>query len=321
MRSGRGCTPARIGQHWPLFSVCLLAASGLLFAFMAGHYPAWAAAEAARAAGCEGAAGELAVRCWRSAVLQLPAATGPAFLRDVLLAAPPRQAAATATSPSTAAAGLSFSSAYLRLWGGRTAAELHAGQAYRWLTAPLLHTDVRHLAANLALFAALGCQMEVKYGTVRLLAVWLLAAVGGELLSVAAEDPCRQVVGLSGGDFGLLGLFCADALLNFKTVRRPILRCTAIAILLGFLIYTLAVHQGSVSAMTHLGGLLCGLLPSLLVLPRLASERAEAAWPALGGAAVLTWFTVLPAWVYRVRLPAAAEACGAAAEAGAGGSA
>ncbi len=68
--------------------------------------------------------------------------------------------------------------------------------------------------------------------------------------------------------------------------------------------------QSHISHMSHVGGLLCGLLPGLLVLPRLGSERWEAAWPALGALGVATWFAVLPAWVYAVRLPQAVRQCG-----------
>ncbi len=247
-----------------------------------------------------------------------------------------------------------------------------------------MHTDSRHLAANLLLFLGLSALLETKYGSVRLAAVWLAAVVGGGLLSAATEDPCqlvggvgrgrlggghraagaaagrlvhqdrnelrgygrgcsrradpdpaicrlrtatnhgvvcstatalilkvqkpinrgwhpgptgftgldsarttagdapargapctpaarpatcpadhtcmprrdgrfppppcpplpcRQVVGCSGGDFGLLGLFLADTLMGWGALRRPILRCALVAVLLGLLLATLAQQQ------------------------------------------------------------------------------
>lgn len=63
--------------------------------------------------------------------------------------------------------------------------------------------------------------------------------------------------------------------------------------------------------MSHLGGLLCGLLPSFLILPRLGSERWEAAWPLVGFTSILVWFSVLPAFVYTQRLPGVGERCAA----------
>jgi hypothetical protein len=68
--------------------------------------------------------------------------------------------------------------------------------------------------------------------------------------------------------------------------------------------------QAGISHASHLGGLLCGLAPALLLLPRLGSERWEAAAPALGGLALAVWFSVLPAWVYAARLPGLGGACG-----------
>ncbi|PNH07798.1 Folate-biopterin transporter 1, chloroplastic [Tetrabaena socialis] len=147
--------------------------------------------------------------------------TGPAYLGPVLRGRP------------------SFSTTFLRAWGGRYAPDLQRGQFYRWLTSQVPHLNSHHLGANLALLAALGGPLERKYGTVRVVAVWTAAVVGGQLLSTAVEDTCRMVVGCSGGVFGLLGLFAADILLNFRTMRRPILRCAVVAVLVGLLLYAL----------------------------------------------------------------------------------
>ena len=170
--------------------------------------------------------------------------------------------------------------------------------------------DFRHCAANLALTAALGLGLEVRYGAARVAAVWLAAAVGGGLLSAAVESPCRvvgalacvrwsvherawsllsrapiaaplspsihlhtlqlyalsavivvrayshtcfvswlpplrvpQVVGASGGAFGLLGLFAADTALHWRRLRRPMLRCALVGVLLGLLVFALAAQQ------------------------------------------------------------------------------
>lgn len=84
------------------------------------------------------------------------------------------------------------------LWEAETAAACHALFPCRWLSCQLVHTDSRHLAANLLLFLGLSALLETKYGSVRLAAVWLAAVVGGGLLSAATEDPC-QLVGGTGG--------------------------------------------------------------------------------------------------------------------------
>lgn len=47
-----------------------------------------------------------------------------------------------------------------------------------------------------------------------------LAHHAGSLFSAAFEDPCIAVVGASGGVFGVVGLFIADMIMNFKHIRR-----------------------------------------------------------------------------------------------------
>lgn len=54
----------------------------------------------------------------------------------------------------------------------------------------------------------------------------------------------------------------------------------------------------------HLGGLLCGLFPSFLILPNFKSERWEAALPVLGLAAMFVVFVFFPTYIYEVHLPA-----------------
>lgn len=59
-----------------------------------------------------------------------------------------------------------------------------------------------------------------------------------------------------------------------------------------------ACPQPFVSAYSHVGGLLCGSLPALLILPSLGSERWEAALPIFGGSGLLIYFAVLLTWLY-----------------------
>lgn len=45
-------------------------------------------------------------------------------------------------------------------------------------------------------------------------------AAAGNLFSAAFESTCIAVVGASGGVFGVMGLFIADMIMNFKTITR-----------------------------------------------------------------------------------------------------
>ena len=199
---------------------------------------------------------------------------------------------------------------FLRDWGSRYAPDLAAGQAFRWFTSQFVHVDINHVLSNMLLFFVLSMWMEIKYGTARIVVVWFVSILGAGFLSAAIESPCVQVVGASGGVSGLVGLFIADMVLNFETVTRPIMRCVSAAILLGYFGYSAITNKQS-SNISHAGGLLCGLLPSFLILPNLKSERWEAALPLVGVLCVLGFFVVLPVWLYTVRFDGVIERCAA----------
>ena len=61
--------------------------------------------------------------------------------------------------------------------------------------------------------------------------------------------------------------------------------------------------QPQVSHFSHLGGLVCGLLPTFLVLPNKQTDTLQRVLPALGLVSLVVWFTVLPIWVYRQVFP------------------
>lgn len=45
-------------------------------------------------------------------------------------------------------------------------------------------------------------------------------AAAGNFFSAAFEDTCLALVGASGGVFGMVGLFIADMVVNFSTIKR-----------------------------------------------------------------------------------------------------
>lgn len=116
--------------------------------------------------------------------------------------------------------------------------------------------------------------------------------------SAVLEDPCTAVVGASGGVFGLMGLFTADMVLNFRTMSRPILHGLIITVFLLYFVITASMSDGSTSHLSHLGGLVCGLFPAFLFLPDLRKERVEAWFPILGGTVILLVFITLPTYFY-----------------------
>lgn len=176
-------------------------------------------------------------------------------------------------------ASRTFSFEFLNTWGGRFAPKLDEGQWWRWVTSLLLHQSSMHLVSNLALFLVLSCYLESLYSVLRVLPIWLVAGVAGNMISAFFDAPCTIVVGASGTVFGLLGMFLADAALNFESIRLLWLRmlgmaaCVALMVTLQLTDKKLA-QVGSVSQASHIGGFLAGLAASLLLLPDFKARRA-----------------------------------------------
>ncbi len=59
--------------------------------------------------------------------------------------------------------------------------------------AGLLHTDFMHLAGSLLPWAVLACLLELNYGSVRVVMLWLVSLLGGAFASAVLDPPCQVV--------------------------------------------------------------------------------------------------------------------------------
>ena len=132
------------------------------------------------------------------------------------------------------------------------------GEWWRVATAALLHGSWLHLLLNLASLWVVGEWAEWVWGSVRTLVVFLLAAAGGGLASLAwAEAP--MVVGASGGVLGIAGGLLAAKVMGTAAAQQRLapLRGRALA---GSLIVLLIL--GTVVPVMaqagHIGGLWVG---------------------------------------------------------------
>jgi membrane associated rhomboid family serine protease len=103
-------------------------------------------------------------------------------------------------------------------------AQLAYVQPWRLLTT-LVHASIFHIAFNMLALWALGRSLEPLLGRWRFLALYLLSALGGSVLT-ALLAPNTWVVGASGAVWGLLGAM-------FVIGRHLGANVTAIAVLLG----------------------------------------------------------------------------------------
>lgn len=126
------------------------------------------------------------------------------------------------------------------------------GEYYRLFTSAFLHAGVFHLLMNMFALAQLGPLIEAALGRVRFLALYLLSALGGSVLSFVLSDPLQLGVGASGAIFGLFGAY-------YVLVRRVGGDTRSIATLLVInLVITFAVPI--IDWRAHLGGLVTGAL-------------------------------------------------------------
>ncbi|GAB3206256.1 rhomboid family intramembrane serine protease [Marinactinospora thermotolerans] len=144
--------------------------------------------------------------------------------------------------------GWSPVTAQFAMWGGGV---LYHDQWYRLLTSALLHGSIMHLLFNGFAMYVLGPQLESWLGHWRFLALWVLSAIGGSMLTLVA-DPGQVSVGASGAIFGLFGA----VLLIGRRLRldtRFILGLLAVNLLITFLV-------PAISWTAHIGGLVSGLV-------------------------------------------------------------
>lgn len=104
------------------------------------------------------------------------------------------------------------------------------------------------------------------------------AGIGANLVSATFEKTCTLLVGASGAVFGFMGLFVADLMINFESISWPFLRVLIILLFVVFFVANAIIDSSPqrVSHASHIGGLVCGLFPSLLFLPNLRNKRLKA---------------------------------------------
>lgn len=152
-------------------------------------------------------------------------------------------------------------------------------EPWRMLTTALVHSQrsIFHLLFNMYSLFVLGPLLESFIGRARLLAVYVLSAVGGSV-AVLYLAPATFVIGASGAIFGLFGaFFIVQRRLGGSSIQFIVL--IGLNLGLGFIV-------PGISWQAHVGGLLVGVLVALVLVRtrRTGQQRAQVA--ALAGIAV-----------------------------------
>ena len=153
-------------------------------------------------------------------------------------------------------------------WGGDFGpATLGAHQYWRLLASCFLHFGIIHIGMNMYVLFQIGPFIEVTFGRVRYLLVYLIAGLLGSVTSVVVH-PVAVGAGASGAIFGLYGAVFAFLLRNRSTLDPAATK--SIARSAGIFVFYNVVY-GSVSRGTdlsaHFGGLVAGFLAGLALTP------------------------------------------------------
>lgn len=147
---------------------------------------------------------------------------------------------------------------------GLTKIGLHAHDAYRFLTATLMHGGIMHIVMNAFSLFILGMILEALIGGAGVALVFTISALGGSMLSFACS--AQTTVGASGGIMGLLG--CLIVLgFRFREILPPgYVRRMIYAAVLTLLTGLAARHV--IDNAAHAGGLFTGAALGWLLIRR-----------------------------------------------------
>ena len=156
-------------------------------------------------------------------------------------------------------------------WGSNYGQRTLTGEWWRLLTSTFIHFGLLHLVVNMVALAQAGPIVERLYGSARFLALYVFAALFGELTSLLWH-PLANGAGASGAIFGVFGGLLAF-ILNprnavpaavMKSIRKRVVPIVLLNLAFGALYL-------NIDNAAHIGGLVGGALIGLLLarpLPR-----------------------------------------------------
>jgi membrane associated rhomboid family serine protease len=140
------------------------------------------------------------------------------------------------------------------------------GEWWRLITAAFLHLGVLHIVFNMYALWLFGPIIEQMYGHVEFAVIYVLCALGGNVLTILAA-PDQAALGASGAIFGLFGLAFVVSrrrhLLLGPEARAMLSRVGTLLVLNLIITFTIP----AISWTGHVGGLVVGAVIGLLLGP------------------------------------------------------
>ncbi|WP_340559704.1 rhomboid family intramembrane serine protease [Streptomyces sp. GSL17-111] len=167
--------------------------------------------------------------------------------------------------------------------GGLQIVGVADGEWYRLLSSAFLHSEFWHIGVNMMALWFLGPPLEAALGRLRFVALYLLSALGGSVVSYVLVAQNQPSLGASGAIFGLFGA-TAVLMRRLNYDLRPIFVLLAINLVIGF------IPGLRVAWQAHLGGLIIGAVFAFALIHAPRKGRALVQWGTCGvllGALVL----------------------------------
>jgi rhomboid protease GluP len=163
----------------------------------------------------------------------------------------------------------------LEAHGALVGVDVLAGEWWRIFTAAFLHGSDLHILFNMFALWQVGNFIESVMGAPRMLAIYLISALGSGLL-VTYATPTSATVGASGAIFGLFGAIVALGL-RLGPQGGALVRQSVGVIVLNLLI---GFTVPNISNAGHIGGLIAGFLSGMLLYRPPRTPRGPAYAPA-----------------------------------------
>ena len=177
-----------------------------------------------------------------------------------------------------------ISGAVLQRLGASLPLPYNLAQPWRFVTAVFLHGSILHIVFNMWVLMDIGPQIEELYGSARYLFIYVLAGIGGYVVSSAIGNVS---VGGSGALLGLIGVLLAITM-GRRSAGMQMLRTQLIRWLIYLLIWGLVVR--GIDNYAHAGGLATGFILGKILAdrpPATPEERKRAHMLGWGAALVV----------------------------------
>lgn len=148
-------------------------------------------------------------------------------------------------------------------------------QWWRFITPIFLHVGILHLALNMNTQIRIGIPMERQIGTIRMMLLYLLAGVGGNLFGAIMTDTVS--VGVSSSLYGLYGILCLDLFQNWPLLITPWRDAAQLMVQIAFAL-ALGVVFPYIDNYAHVGGFVVGLLGGLVLMPTIKFGILDRLW-------------------------------------------